>query len=125
MWWTDGNGYFHQGDCQPNERQATDAEVAAWRATLAQAQLTSMAVTAFQAQAAMSLSMSQGITSFDLLGKVQALVAASSNPLVALAWNKAEAFDRQSPMILSLAAQVPLTSTQIDQLFQLASTITA
>lgn len=32
MWWTDGNGYFHQGDCQTGERAATDAEVAAWQA---------------------------------------------------------------------------------------------
>lgn len=33
MWWTDGNGLFHQGDAQPGERLATDAEVLAWQAS--------------------------------------------------------------------------------------------
>jgi hypothetical protein len=33
MWWTDGNGYFHQGDPGPGERAATDEEVAAYLAS--------------------------------------------------------------------------------------------
>ena len=32
--WTDGNGHFYEGDMQPGDRAATDAEVAAWRASL-------------------------------------------------------------------------------------------
>ncbi len=31
--WTDGNGYFHEGDQQPGERAATASEVTAWEAS--------------------------------------------------------------------------------------------
>lgn len=31
--WTDGNGFFYEGDCRVGDRAATDAEVAQWKAT--------------------------------------------------------------------------------------------
>lgn len=31
--WTDGNGFFYVGDCRPGDREATEAEIAAWRAS--------------------------------------------------------------------------------------------
>lgn len=32
--WTDGNGFFYQGDCRPGDREASAEELAAWQATL-------------------------------------------------------------------------------------------
>lgn len=28
--WTDGNGFFYEGDCVPGDREATEEEVAEW-----------------------------------------------------------------------------------------------
>lgn len=121
----DGTLYNAPLGGQFSDRLATASEIAAWESSLAAAQLANMSVTAFQAQAAMAQAQAKGITTFNLLAQVQSIVNASTDPIVSLAWNKAAVFDRQSPMILGLAAQVPLTSAQLDQLFQLASTITA
>jgi poly-gamma-glutamate capsule biosynthesis protein CapA/YwtB (metallophosphatase superfamily) len=102
-----------------------DPAIATFQATLARARLDAMSVSAFQAQAAMAIAQAKGITDFDLLAKVQQIVSAAPDPMVQIAWNKAAEFRRDSPTILALAASVPLTSDQLDQLFELAATISA
>lgn len=32
--WTDGNGFLYGGDLRPGDREATEMEVAAWRASM-------------------------------------------------------------------------------------------
>ena len=102
-----------------------DPAITAFQAAVARARLDAMSVSAFQAQAAMAMAQAKGITDFDLLAKVQQIVAGAPDPMVQIAWNKAAEFRRDSPTILSLAEQVPLTSNQLDQLFELAATISA
>lgn len=74
-------------------------------------------VTRFQALAALS--------NAGLLANAQAAVNASTNPLVPLAWNNAQTFDRASPTIAALATALNLTSAQLDALFIAAAGITA
>lgn len=107
----------------PGDLEATPDQVTAWQAKQQRAQLDALSVSAFQAMAAMSMAQGNGITDFDLLAKANAVVAAATNPIVGLAWNKCIAFNRQSPLILQLAASIPLTSDQLDQLFLLAQSI--
>ena len=52
-----------------------------------------------------------------LLAQAQAAVTASTDPLVGLAWNNAQSFERNSPMLASLAATLNITATQLDNLF--------
>ncbi|MGJ4855494.1 hypothetical protein ACN6KF_001440 [Labrys sp. La1] len=124
MWFSEKDGVY-SGDCLPGDRAATVAEISAWQATQERNRLDAMKVSAFQAQAAMAMAQSKGITDYDLLAKVQQIVASASDPIIQIAWNKAAEFRRDSPTILSLAEQVPLTSSQLDQLFELAATINA
>lgn len=102
-----------------------DPAIVAYRTVTTRARLDSLSVSSFQAQAAMAMAKEKGITDFDLLAKVQQIVAGASDPMIQIAWNKAAEFRRDSPTILSLAEQVPLTSDQLDELFELAATITA
>jgi hypothetical protein len=73
-------------------------------------------VTPFQAKAA--------ILQAGLLPAVEAALAAAS-PIAQLAWSDAVAFTRDSPTINSLAAQLGLTSAQVDDLFTIAAAIEA
>lgn len=75
------------------------------------------AVSRFQALAALS--------NAGLLTQAQNAVAASTNPLVPLAWNNAQTFDRNSTTVATLGAALGLTGAQIDSLFIAASAITA
>jgi hypothetical protein len=72
-------------------------------------------VTRFQGKAAL---MQAG-----LLASVEAAVAASTDPLLPLAWDEALTFERQSAMVTGLAAALGLTSQQIDDLFVAAAQI--
>ena len=74
-------------------------------------------VSRYQALAALSIA--------GLLTNAQAAVSASPNPLVALAFNNAQTFDRDSPTVAALAGALSLTSAQLDQLFITAATLTA
>lgn len=102
-----------------------DPDIAAYRHALARARLDAMTVSAFQAQAAMAMARAKGITDFDLLARVQQIVSEAADPLVQIAWEKAAEFNRKSQTIASLASQVPLSSDQLDNLFELAATISA
>jgi hypothetical protein len=74
-------------------------------------------VSRFQALAALS--------NAGLLTQAQNAVNASPNPLVPLAWNNAQTFDRNSATVAALGPALGLTDAQIDSLFIAASTITA
>jgi hypothetical protein len=74
-------------------------------------------VSRFQALAALS--------NAGLLTQAQNAVNASPNPLVPLAWNNAQTFDRNSSTVATLGPALGLTDAQIDSLFIAASTITA
>lgn len=74
-------------------------------------------ITRFQALAALH--------NAGLLDIVQAAITASTDPLVSLAWNNAQTFDRSSPTIASLATSLNLSSTQIDDLFIAGSKLVA
>lgn len=80
----------------------------AWRDTLR--------VTRFQAKATM---LQQGI-----LSQVEALIA-QADALTQLAWNDALTFERQSPLLNHLAAQLGMTDAEIDDFFVAASQVTA
>jgi hypothetical protein len=75
-----------------------------------------MVVTRFQARAA--------LMGADLLDATDALVA-GADELTKLAWADAGTFERRSPAIASLGAQLGLTDTQIDDLFRAAALIHA
>jgi hypothetical protein len=66
-------------------------------------------ITRFQALAALH--------NAGLLTQVQAAVTASTDPMVSLAWNNAQAFNRNSSMLESLATALNITQTQLDNLF--------
>lgn len=72
-------------------------------------------VTRFQAKAALLQS--------NLLDDVEAAVAASTDPLLALAWSDALSFERQSPMVAGITAALGLTEAEVDALFVAASQI--
>jgi hypothetical protein len=74
-------------------------------------------VSRFQALAALS--------NAGLLTQAQNIVAASTDPLVPLAWDNAQTFDRNSATVAALGPALGLTDAQIDSLFIAASTITA
>src|SRR5690554_4724424 len=74
----------------------------------------SMKVTRFQAKAAL---MQAG-----LLDDIEAAVAASADPLVELAWKEAS-FERLSPFVAQMQASINLTDEQLDELFDLAATV--
>lgn len=71
-------------------------------------------VSRFQARAAL---MQEG-----LLSAVEAVVA-QADALTQMAWSDALEFRRDSPAIASLAAQVGLSSEQVDDLFRTAKSI--
>jgi hypothetical protein len=75
-----------------------------------------MVVSRFQARAA--------LMGADLLAATDALVA-EADELTKLAWADAGTFERRSPAIASLGAQLGLTDTQIDDLFRAAALIHA
>lgn len=118
-------GDMYLGDLTPGYREATSDEVHGYEARAYRAQLDAMIVSAYQAQAAIVLAQSRGIVGFDLDYATKQAIAQSTDPLVALAWNKATEFSRTSGLLLSLASVVGLNSDQIDQLFLLAQTITS
>lgn len=73
-------------------------------------------VTRFQALAALHLS--------GKLEQVEEIMAApETDVLTKLAWNSAQTFKRQSPMVLSIAVLLELTDTDLDNLFITASGI--
>jgi hypothetical protein len=74
-------------------------------------------VTRFQALASLQLA--------GLLTNAQAAVAAATDPMVALAWNNAQTFDRSSPTMAGLAVALGLTDSQVDDLFRAAAQIVA
>jgi hypothetical protein len=66
-------------------------------------------ITRFQALAALH--------NAGLLTQVQAAINASTDPLVPLAWNNAQSFDRNSPMLAALSVALSISATELDQLF--------
>lgn len=75
-------------------------------------------VSRFQARAALHLA--------GLLDDVEALMAAPGTPALAkLAWADAQEFKRNSPTVLTMAAAIGLTETQLDELFTTAAGIDA
>jgi hypothetical protein len=74
-------------------------------------------VSRFQAKAAFALA--------GKLAAADAVVAASTDPVVKLAWSDATVFKRNSPSINGLAAAIGLTQTDLDDLFRTAAGIVA
>ncbi len=74
-------------------------------------------VSRFQALAA--------LTNAGLYVAAQTAVNGSSDPLIKLAWDNAQTFERSSPTIAALAAALGLTDAQVDDLFRAASLIKA
>lgn len=75
-------------------------------------------VTRFQAFAAMH--------NAGILTQAQSIVNdPATDMLVKLAWDNAQDFERTSPSLITLAGQLGLTDTDLDQLFISASTIKA
>jgi hypothetical protein len=73
------------------------------------------AVTRFQAKAAL---MAAG-----MLDKIDAAAATSDDPIFRLAWSEAGMFDRDSPMVKTIAAAFGMSEQELDQLFLEASKI--
>lgn len=74
-------------------------------------------VSRFQAKAALALS--------GKLTAADAVVAASTDPVVKLAWSDATLFKRNSPSINGLASAIGLTQTDLDDLFRTAAGVVA
>lgn len=76
-------------------------------------------VTRFQAKAALAQA--------GKLAEAQALVDASTEPLVKLAWAEAATFERRSPMLLAMAPLLWPTNTEValDAIFVAAAGISA
>lgn len=76
-------------------------------------------VTRFQAKAALALA--------GKLAAAQALVDASTDPMVPLAWNEVASFERNSPMLNAMAAALwpENTDAELDAVFTVAAGITA
>jgi hypothetical protein len=75
-------------------------------------------VTAFQAKAA--------LLQADLLEDVEALISHADTPrIIKLAWAETLHFERNSPTVATIAAALRLTDEQVDDLFVVASGITA
>ena len=92
------------------------AEYEAIRVAQAAVTVVPFTVTPFQAKAA--------LLGAGLLPAVEAAIAAAS-PIAQLAWSDATEFTRDSPTINSLAAQLGLSSAQVDALFVAAAAIEA
>lgn len=58
------------------------------------------------------------LTQRGLLGQVEAAVAASPDPYVALAWAECLTFERNSAMVLGITQQLGLTPAEVDQMFR-------
>jgi hypothetical protein len=80
-------------------------------------QIVPVEVSRFQAKAALSLA--------GKLEQAEAVVQASTDPLVKLAWAEALVFRRDSPSINGLASAIGLSSQDLDNLFIQAATIVA
>lgn len=75
-----------------------------------------------------SVSRFQGLAALSnagLLTQVQSAASASTNPLIALALNNAQTFDRNSNTMATLAQALSLTDAQLDALFIAAANIQA
>lgn len=116
-------GRVYQGQMAFNDRLATQEEIDAWLASRQALSVKDMAVSVFQGRAAMALAQKQGIVDYDMLGRVQDLIAASDDPVVKLAWDFAQEWKRSSVMIGAVAYALKLTDEQVDRLFLLAATI--
>jgi hypothetical protein len=87
-------------------------------------------LTAFLNKAAVPQSVSRyqalaAMQNAGILAMVQAAVAASSNPLIPLAFANSATFDRNGAFINELAPGLGLSSAQLDALFVAAAQITA
>lgn len=60
-----------------------------------------------------------------MLSDVEAIVSTSTDPYLKLAWNNAIMWERQSPMIASVAAAMGMTDAEVDDLFVAAAQIQA
>jgi len=77
-----------------------------------------VAVSRFQARAALMLA--------GLLDDVEALMAAPGTPALAkLAWEDAQEFKRSSPTVLAMSSALGMTEAQLDELFTTAAGIDA
>jgi hypothetical protein len=74
-------------------------------------------VSRFQARAALMLA--------GKLADAEAAVAASGDPLIALAWAEAVEWKRSSPALNGLAEAIGMTQADVDDLFRTAATIEA
>lgn len=70
-----------------------------------------MKATRFQAKAA--------LLQADLLDDIQAVIDASEDPMIALAWGEA-GFERLSPFVAQMQEAIGLTDQQLDDLFDAA-----
>ena len=104
---------LYQGDCRVGDRQATDAEVAAWLAKVANPIPATVAM--WQAKAALQAA--------GLLDKATAAITAANNPVLTAFWSGAATIDRTSPTLASIGTALGLTSSQLDQLFVSAAAI--
>ena len=112
--WITSQSQLYAGDCIPGDRAATDAEVAAWQAKIANPVPTSVAL--WQAKAALH--------NAGLLDQANTIIAAANNPVLSAFWANANDIQRSSPTLASLATQLNLTDAQVDQLFIQANAIT-
>lgn len=74
-------------------------------------------VSRFQARAALYMA--------GLLELVETAIANSGDRLMQIAWADAQTFERGSPTVARVAAAINLKPAQIDELFAVASEITA
>lgn len=110
---TPGEGEVLTG---PVEAVTTDAITRVWTAVPYVAPVPP-AVSAFQARAVLHRN--------GLLEQVEAIIAASEDQEAKLAWAHAVEFIRTGPLLNGVAAQLGLTSAQIDDLFRAAALIEA
>ncbi|HEY8136270.1 MAG TPA: hypothetical protein VIF61_00420 [Methylocystis sp.] len=99
--WTDGNGFFYEGDRRPGDRAATDAEVAAWQAANAPV----LSCTALQFRLALN--------QIGLRKQVEDYVAGADQDTKDW-WAYSQTIHADNPLLLNAAASPAINKTRAD-----------
>lgn len=131
--WTDGAGFFYEGDMRHGDREATAAEIAAWDAARAPRPGTisdrqffqGLALQSFITEAEALEAVKTGV----LPAALETIVAGIADPAAQFAarmiLSGATMFERDHPLVASVGAALGLNEAQIDALFVAAAGLTA
>jgi aspartate oxidase len=112
MLYTDGQGFFYTGDCRIGDRAATIEEAAARQAAMV-------------TRVPEVVSFGQLVRALSNLGHlvtIKAVVTAAGGLGLEL-WQHASTFERNDPLLIALATEAGLTTSDVDAVFRLAATL--